>query len=328
MSRLTPESIRASQAELPPIGTVITELRRQDPYIQQEQHRYRSPRGFQSWANHLAYAALIEAGLEVMDELNDPIGFWAATTCRWARIVEAPPRFLAPELAEAFRRTPSPRLDEDFPQVLPCFRLMLPDGALFTEDKVPIPVVIVADLRAMADWLPPEAKRIGGISCVGLALDGSSYLTRHSFEQIGERNPTVDDLSHPAWHWDEQAVQSTNQRMEGLAINALLVQLYQPDLLSTAPAAKVRSGKGFAGGGDPDGTVSPQGPVWIGKDFRLDRTPRAATPGSPAGSGGSGTTRRPHWRRGHWHTVLHGEKRQSRRMQWFQPVYVGLSSAD
>ncbi|MEB3209684.1 MAG: hypothetical protein VKK63_12330, partial [Synechococcus sp.] len=63
---------------------------------------------------------------------------------------------------------------------------------------MPIPVVIVADLRAMADWLPPQAQRIGGISCVGLALDGTSYLTRHSFEQIGERNPTVDDLSHPA----------------------------------------------------------------------------------------------------------------------------------
>jgi hypothetical protein len=35
--------------------------------------------------------------------------------------------------------------------------------------------------------------------------------------------------------------------------------------------------------------------------------------------------RRPHWRRGHWHTVLHGEKRQRRRMQWFKPAYVGLS---
>ena len=33
----------------------------------------------------------------------------------------------------------------------------------------------------------------------------------------------------------------------------------------------------------------------------------------------------PCWRRGLWHTVLHGEKRQNRRMQWFQPVYVGLS---
>ena len=39
MSRLTPESIRASLAELPPIAAVISELRRQAPYIQQEQHR-------------------------------------------------------------------------------------------------------------------------------------------------------------------------------------------------------------------------------------------------------------------------------------------------
>jgi hypothetical protein len=101
MTEPTPESIRASQGELLPIGTVITELRRHDPTIQQEQYRYRSPRGFQSWPDHLAYAALIEAGLEVMDELKDPIGFWAATICRWARIVEAPPRFLAPDLTEA-----------------------------------------------------------------------------------------------------------------------------------------------------------------------------------------------------------------------------------
>ena len=108
---------------------------------------------------------------------------------------------------------------------------------------------------------------------------------------------------------------------------ALLVQLYQPELITTGPAAKVRSGKGFAAADDRAGGVSPQGPVWIGKDFRLDRTPRAAASNSSVG-GSSGIARRPHWRRGHWHTVLHGEKRQSRRMQWFQPVYVGLSNAD
>jgi hypothetical protein len=177
----------------------------------------------------------------------------------------------------------------------------------------------------MANWLPPMAHRISGISCVGLALDGSTYLTRHSFQQIGERQPTLEDMSHPAWQWGEQAVQRTNQRMEGLAINALLVQLYQPELLTTCPAAKVPSGKGFSAGGmDDTGAVKPQGPVWIGKDFRLDRTTRAPSPGSPS-SASSSTSRRPHWRRGHWHAVLHGEKRQSRRMQWFQPVYVGLS---
>jgi hypothetical protein len=66
--------------------------------------------------------------------------------------------------------------------------------------------------KAMGEWL-----------LLIYVIDGTSYLTRHSYEQIGERNHTVEDLSHPAWQWDEQAVQSTNQRMEGLAINALLV---------------------------------------------------------------------------------------------------------
>ncbi|MFO8239097.1 MAG: hypothetical protein R6U00_12775, partial [Prochlorococcaceae cyanobacterium] len=109
-------------------------------------------------------------------------------------------------------------------------------------------------------------QRVSGISCFGLALDGTRYLTRNSFHRIGERALTAEDLSHPAWQWDEQAVQSTNQRMEGLAINALLVQLYQPELLYNGPAAKVPSGKGFsAGGADDTGVVSPQGPVWIGK---------------------------------------------------------------
>ena len=63
--------------------------------------------------------------------------------------------------------------------------------------------------------------------------------------------------------------------------------------------------------------------MWIGKDFRLDCTPRPPSEGITAGTSSS-APRRPQWRRGHWHTVLHGEKRQSRRMQWFQPVYVGL----
>ena len=59
-------------------------------------------------------------------------------------------------------------------------------------------------------------------------------------------------------------------------------------------------------------------------NFGLDLMNWAPSRASPAGSS-SGTTSQPHWRRGHWHTVLHGEKRQSRLMQWFQPVYVGLS---
>ena len=89
-------------------------------------------------------------------------------------------------------------------------------------------------------------------------------------------------------------MQSTNQRMEGLAINALLVQLYQPELLTTSPAAKVTSYRGFsADAADEDGNMRPQEPVWIGKDFRLERSPRSApnapSPGSAIGSRGGPT---------------------------------------
>lgn len=83
-------------------------------------------------------------------------------------------------------------------------------------------------------------------------LVGSSQLTCHFLRQIGEHQPTCDDLIHPAYEWDEQALQSTNQRMEGLAINALLVQLYQPELLTTGPAAKLPSGQGFSAGNRDD----------------------------------------------------------------------------
>jgi hypothetical protein len=133
---------------------------------------------------------------------------------------------------------------------------------------VQIPVVIGADLRAMADWLPPQAQRISDISCVGLALDGSSDLTRHSFAKIVERQPTLNDLSHPARYWDEQGVQSTNQPMEGLLINVLLVQLYQLEVLATGPAPRCQAGRAS----QPTGRAttvrrSPRGPAWIGKDY-------------------------------------------------------------
>ncbi|MCX5931515.1 MAG: hypothetical protein NTW83_06715 [Cyanobacteria bacterium] len=49
---------------------------------------------------------MIETGTEVVRELDDPNGFWAATTSSRARIMKAPLWFLSQALGEAFRRTP------------------------------------------------------------------------------------------------------------------------------------------------------------------------------------------------------------------------------
>ena len=53
---------------------------------------------------------------------------------------------------------------------------------------------------------------------------------------------------------------------------------------------------------------------WLGKTYRQNRSTTEAEP--------TGKSYRPHWRRGHWHTVLHGAKRALRKLQWFQPAYV------
>ena len=31
---------------------------------------------------------------------------------------------------------------------------------------------------------------------------------------------------------------------------------------------------------------------------------------------------RPHWRKGHWHTVLQAPGRKQKRLKWFRPCYV------
>jgi hypothetical protein len=51
--------------------------------IQQEQHRYRSPQGFQHWANYLAYAALIEAGAQQSGEHNPTVEDLSQPAWQW-----------------------------------------------------------------------------------------------------------------------------------------------------------------------------------------------------------------------------------------------------
>lgn len=51
------------------------------------------------------------------------------------------------------------------------------------------------------------------------------------------------------------------------------------------------------------------------------------TPVSAPGSGTDRKTPRGHWRRGHFHTVLHGEGRKERRVAWFRPIPVAMPKA-
>ena len=104
-----------------------------------------------------------------------------------------------------------------------------------------------------------------------------------------------------------------------IIVNMILLMNQQPDIEVEymPPSITIPVQRGFS---KPE-VFKPRPITWVGKEFSKrivkiypktdDLLPKQA-----------GVPKRSHWRRGHWHTVLQGPKREQRRMRWFQPVYV------
>ena len=65
----------------------------------------------------------------------------------------------------------------------------------------------------------------------------------------------------------------------------------------------------------------PRAVTWIGKEFS-ERVIKLRPKTDMLEIKEAGIPRRPHWRRGHWHTVCQGFKRRQRKLKWFEPCYV------
>ena len=65
----------------------------------------------------------------------------------------------------------------------------------------------------------------------------------------------------------------------------------------------------------------PRAVTWIGKEFS-ERVIKLRPKTDMLEVKEAGIPRRPHWRRGHWHTVCQGFKRRQRKLKWFEPCYV------
>ncbi len=294
-------------------------LRQMRPDLMAAEHCYRSPAGFGSWAEHWTKAVAVELALEESESRHDHVGIWGAMVCRWAREQDAEPRFLSPALAQAFLQSERPLLTPALPREVSCFRLFLPRATLFSEEGPEIRSVLVADVRSMEGWLPENFRLAGGgLACVGLGEDGATYLASCLLDPSAKaQQPEHTDFSAPHWDWDTGGVKGTAARMEQLCVHALLVQLYAAELVSEGevPPAVGGGGKGFGGkpvgGSAGKGGVVPR-PVWLGKDYQLQRQP-AELPDHPAGS----------WQRGYWRPLSPLGDPLAAPLEWVEPVLAG-----
>ena len=103
--------------------------------------------------------------------------------------------------------------------------------------------------------------------------------------------------------------------MRQIAVHSLLTMAYKPELLSESKPNS--SGTGFGGIGKHK---QARNNVWIGEEFipkarnRLESDDREGSPVAP------------HWRRGHWHTYLTGQKRKEKSLKWIEPIHVNAAS--
>ena len=104
-------------------------------------------------------------------------------------------------------------------------------------------------------------------------------------------------------------------------VNLILLMNQQPDIITEEyiPSKIVPLQKKYKVQSD----IKPRAICWVGKDFTT-RVVKLKPKQDEDFLVVSGSKRklRPHWRRGHWHTVLRGAKRKERKMRWYQPVFV------
>jgi hypothetical protein len=226
----------------------------------------------------------------------------------------AEPRFLSPALAQAFLQTEQPTLTPDLPRDISCFRLLLPKGTLYGEEGPEIRSVVVAEVRAMEGWLPDNFELAGGgLACIGLGEDGSTYLASNVLDPSTKaQQPAHTDFSPTLWDWDADGVKGTSSRMEQLCVHALLVQLYAKSLVSEGEIPSPPGAKGFGGGAKKASPSSDnvKPPVWLGRDYQLQRQP---------GDAGIATG----WKRGYWRALSPLASPVAAPLEWVEPVLAG-----
>ena len=192
--------------------------------------------------------------------------------------------------------------------------LFLPRATLYSEEGPEIRTVVVADVRSMEGWLPrPFVLNGGGLACIGIGEDGATYLASCLFDPSAQaQQPEHTDFSATHWQWDAAGVRGTAARMEQLAVHAFLVQLYVPELVGEGEIPPASGGKGFGGGSARGGgEENVRRPVWLGKDYQLQRQPGEA--------GGSGQER---WRRGYWRALSPLVGPVAAPLEWVEPEIV------
>jgi hypothetical protein len=288
--------------------------------------RYISPRRYMEW-NEYVKICLATGSIKSLESCfcsSDVIGAVACTTFRSAIIDNASARYVSEDIVESFMQTPLPELPPEVASVLPYVHLMLPRNTVYDCEGDEVISILVQSGKLYSDKISEDHEFLTKTFFPGEKIAPSELLGANGIQIVTLTKAGVDVfqefISKDAKGWHESNVKYTGhskyedektEKIIRIAINSLLVHLYEPELITTDSRPPTR-GIGFS-----SNAKRPLPATWIGKTFKNDSKKNTAKNDSVV----QGNVRS-HWRRGHWHSVCVGPKRSERRVQWFKPIYV------
>lgn len=257
---------------------------------------------------------------------RDPsIDCWTASCASYALSNNVPLIHITAALAQAFSDTDPSSEPSDYRMPYPSFILSIPTGLVKNSDGGHINFILVSSTFEVAAWWHSIGRAFAYWGLVnpesndfylcGYSLAAGCQYLPVKWQDIGKVcQGAFDDGAGHDWVAPELSDQCDFSTLCRIACNAILAINHSPELFYEE-SVEVRRNPGFGN----DSTY--KGPIrWLGKTYRQGR--------GTAEADATGKAYRPHWRRGHWHTVLHGAQRALRKLQWFQPVYINGRGAE
>jgi len=293
---------------------------------------YKSPRQYIGWNFYVKMISIM--GSQHMSALSylerDCQSGIVSEICRQAIAANAPARYISKELCEAFMRTPTPLLTQEALGVLPYLHILLPRHLVYDADGEEVQALMVKTgelhptLSRKERELQEECNRHLGGSTIPPLLEGARGIEVATISETGSYF-WIDYIDENAKSWYDDNVRygegkditeaSTNiETIARIAVNSLLVHLYEPELISTDKKQSVTKALGF----NKSVGKQPLAITWIGKSFHYQR----AQENKKSEKHGEKKIIRAHWRRGHWHSYLQGVGRTQRTVKWIKPIYV------
>ena len=286
--------------------------------FKEKQHLYSFPLGFTSWREILGHLVSLDILFHGAMTAGNECDQESSITASYALRNDSPVRNISRNLGEAFLKTSTRGIIKP-PIALEHFIINLPKGLLFDESDQPFNALLVmtGECFRKACFSRKVKLTMGdfdGLFIIGLVNMGEVFIdtTKWGNMDYEEEDPNrcigVDPIKK-----SKADVAASNMRK--IAVHSLLTMAYKPELLSESKPNSL--GTGFGGIGKHKQT---RNNVWIGEEF----TPKARNRLQSDDREGSPVA--PHWRRGHWHTYLTGQKRKEKSLKWIEPIHVNAAS--